>query len=248
MKISVAMACYNSAAYIEDAIKSIVDQTHSDWHLSIVDDGSTDSSLAVMKKCIKRFKIKNKVKITKHSENFGYGRTLRDAIAQSSGELVAIVDSDDALADKDTFKIVIEVHTKHPKASMTYSNYTHCNKELEDKRNCPTIQIEGNYLDSLSFSGSIRISHLKVFKRKLYDMTEGVNPNIRRTVDKDIVLKLEEVGKLIHIDKSLYYFRNHPQQLGYTFPRHEAAEIKRKILIDARKRREAAYEHICRRQ
>ena len=137
MKVSVAMACYNSAAYVEDAIKSIAEQTHSDWQLSIVDDGSTDRSLVVVKKCIKKLKIKNKVKIAKHRENFGYGRTLRDAIAQSSGELVAIVDSDDALADEDTFKIVIAAHTKYPEASMTNSNYTHCDEKLGDKKNCP---------------------------------------------------------------------------------------------------------------
>jgi hypothetical protein len=69
-------------------------------------------------------------------------------------------------------------------------------------------------------------------------MTEGVDPTIRRVIDKDLVLKLEEVGKLIHIDKDLYYFRNHPQQLGYIFSKAEGKKIKKKIFIDAKERRQ----------
>lgn len=238
MKISVVTACYNSALYIEDTIKSIVEQTYSNWELVIVDDCSTDDSLKAIKKCVKKFNIEDKAKVVEHDKNHGYGRTLRDAIENSSGELVAIVDSDDALARKDVFEIIIKYHIKYPKASMTYSNYIFCDEKLKVKRVCSTVQIKDSYLKSLLSNVRVRISHLKVFKRKFYDMTEGVDPTIRRVIDKDLVLKLEEVGKLIHIDKDLYYFRNHPQQLGYIFSKAEGKKIKKKIFIDAKERRQ----------
>ena len=59
----------------------------------------------------------------------------------------------------------------------------------------------------------IRISHFKVFKRSFYDKTPGVNRNLRQTVDKDLVLKLEEVGKLIHVDQELYLYRQRRDNL-----------------------------------
>ncbi|KKK96525.1 hypothetical protein LCGC14_2661870, partial [marine sediment metagenome] len=56
------------------------------------------------------------------------------------------------------------------------------------------------YLD-----GKVRVSHFKMLKRKCYEMTEGINPKLRQTVDKDLNLRLEEVGRLVYIDADLIY-------------------------------------------
>lgn len=232
--ISVAVACYNSELYIRDTIKSVVRQTYPNWELIIVDDCSTDNSLKAINGCIHKFGIENKTKVFTHDQNYGYGRTLRDAVANSTGELVVVLDSDDALSNDDTFEIEISVHKKYPHASMTYSDYILCDKQLTPQRPIRTQQMPpGRHF----LQGGIRISHLKVFKKALYDKTEGIDPNIRRTVDKDLFLKLEEVGRLIHIDKELYYFRSHPAQLGSTFPKREWKANRDGIYERARQRR-----------
>lgn len=235
--ISIAMACYNAEFHIRDAIKSIVTQDYPTWELVIVDDKSKDNSLKIIDQCIREFNIADKTKVFKHDVNCGYGCTLKDACEKSTGELVAIVDSDDALANNKALRVVVNTHKKHPEASMTYSNYIFCDQRLNPIRPIRTRQLgsKENY-----FRNRIRISHLKAFKRALYDKTDGVNPNIRRTIDKDIVLKLEEVGKFVHINMELYRFRHHPAQLGSTFPKREGRRIRQGIYKVAEERRRRA--------
>lgn len=238
--VSVVMSCYNSEKYIDVAIKSLVTQKYTNWELIIVDDFSTDNSIKIIEKCIKKFKISDKVKIIKHSTNYGCGTSLSDAILNSKGPLVAILDSDDALDSELALQMMVKIHLKHPNASLTYSNYWECSERLKKLKIFKTRQIVGKetYLGS-----KIRISHFKVFKREFYNKTVGVNRTLRQTVDKDLVLKLEEVGKLIHVNETLYLYRQRKSNLTKSTNRKpknykEFVKIMRyKVYNDARKRR-----------
>lgn len=238
--VSVVMSCYNSQNYIADAIKTVIIQTYSNWELIIVNDFSTDKSLKIIRKIVEKFKIENKVKIINHDKNCGCGTSLSDAIKNSSGELIAILDSDDALATNNAIEIMVKAHLNYPEASLVYSNYWECNEHLRKMKAFRTRQIK----DGETYLGTkIRISHFKVLKRSFYDKTPGVNRNLRQTVDKDLVLKLEEVGKLIHIDKELYLYRQRKDNLTKSIGRKnknykEFVKIMRyKVYNEARTRR-----------
>ena len=234
MKITVAMTCYNSKKFISAAIRSVVSQSYTNWEIVIVDDHSKDNTLAVISDCVRRHKIKGKVKILKHDKNYGYGRSLRDSIAGGDGDLVAIVDSDDALAGNNVFKIMVRAHQKDPEVSLCYSTYYGSVNDLR-KRKVRVIKPipEGEtYLSCLmKRNKKARVSHLKVFKRQLYNKTEGVNPILVRSVDRDLVLKLEEVGRLKFIPKPLYIRRKHPKGLTSIFYKQPAA-YRRKVRKD----------------
>ena len=47
VKVSVVMCTYNGEKYLREQIESILNQTFKDWEMLIIDDGSTDDSLAV---------------------------------------------------------------------------------------------------------------------------------------------------------------------------------------------------------
>lgn len=238
--ISIVTACYNQGHFIKNAIKSIVKQTHTNWELIIVDDNSTDSSLGEIKKIVKKYNIENKTKIFKNDENKGYGVSLDRGIRESSGELIAVVDADDALAEKDALKIERDVHIKRPDAALVYSNYIECDAQLKPKRTYKTRALKENeqYLGT-----KIRISHFKMFKKKCYEMTAGINPKLRQCVDKDLNLRLEEVGKLVYVDADLMYYRIHSDNLSLTTHRKGAKykkfvdDMRKQIYIDAGKRR-----------
>lgn len=243
--LSVAMTVYNQAQYVLVAIRSVAAQTHQDWELVVVDDCSTDNSLKVIEEYKTKSDFPGRIKIITHKENMGYGYSLKEAIESSSGALVMTLDSDDVLAKKGVFTICESVHKENPDVSMTYSNYMGCYEDLKPKCAVITRQIEEgeSYLKrggAFSKDGALgdemrvnlKISHLKVFKRSYYDKTEGLNPNLRKTVDKDLVFKLEEVGRLKHIDEILMYYRRHSNTLAAVFGR-SSLEF-RKVIEKAR--------------
>jgi glycosyltransferase involved in cell wall biosynthesis len=240
--ISCAMACYNQESYVAEAIESITKQSYPFWELVIVNDCSTDKSLEIINNTIKKFNIANKVRIINNESNKGYGITLNKAIIESKGELVAIIDSDDALFDKDALKISVKKHLSHPEVSMTYSNYNECDRNMRVIDILQTRQL-ANDEAFLRPKLRIRVSHLKVLKKKYFNMTEGINPKLRQTVDKDLVLKLEEVGKLLFIDKVLYNYRKHNKNLTRSTRRKDkdyqkfVMDMRKEIYDSARSRR-----------
>ena len=208
----------------------------------MVDDVSTDKSVDRVLDLVKEYKIENKTKIIINDKNSGYGQSLHKGIVESSGDLVCVVDSDDALASDDALKIERDVHIKYPDAALVYSNYIECNKDLKPKKVYETRALE-NGETYLKPKTGIRISHFKMIKKKHYDMTSGINPKLKQCVDKELNLRLEEVGRLVYVDADLLYYRRHKDNLSLTIHkkskkyRDHVVKMRGKIYKDANKRR-----------
>ncbi len=240
IKIDVVMTCYNSSKYISCAIESVAKQSHKNWEIIICDDFSTDKSLKVIDECIKRLNIKNKIIIIKHNKNYGCGTSLKDCIDKGTGNLIAILDSDDTLENIYCLQKMIIQHIIYPKASMVYSNYNVCDKNLKKYDIGPNRSLNKN---ETYFDGKIHISHFKVIKRKYYNKTDGINDKLLLHIDKDLILKLEEVGQLIFINELLYNFRKREDSITYSFHKkqeeykNQIYEMNLKMIEDTKKRR-----------
>lgn len=88
-KVSVITACYNTERYLKECIAGILSQTYTDFEWIIVDDGSLDSSVDI----IKSFDDP-RIRLIQQ-QNRGPGSARNKAISNSMGEYLAIVDSDD---------------------------------------------------------------------------------------------------------------------------------------------------------
>ena len=91
-KISVLMSVYNSENTLEDSIKSILNQTFTDFEFLISDDGSTDGSVEILKSYEK---IDSRINIYFNKENIGLTKSLNKLLKHSSSEYIARQDSDD---------------------------------------------------------------------------------------------------------------------------------------------------------
>src|SRR5665647_800828 len=100
--ISVAIPCYNHERYIQDCIKSVIDQDYENIELIIIDDGSSDNSVEKIKEMIPaceerfvRFGFRNR-------ENKGLSATLNEAIEWCRGTYYSSIASDDVMLPKKT--------------------------------------------------------------------------------------------------------------------------------------------------
>src|SRR5690606_16290431 len=89
MILSVLLPVYNAEKYVTDSIKSVLDQTFKDFELIIINDGSVDRSLEL----IKEFRDDRIVIIDQ--ENRGLAKTLNRGLALSKGKYIARMDADD---------------------------------------------------------------------------------------------------------------------------------------------------------
>lgn len=103
-KVSVIVPVYNAERFIEVGINSVLNQTYKNIELLLIDDGSKDSSLSILKKYEK--KHKDIIKVF-HKKNSGVGDTRNYGIEKSSGDYITFMDADDYL-DENYIETMIE--------------------------------------------------------------------------------------------------------------------------------------------
>ncbi|WP_236658852.1 glycosyltransferase family 2 protein [Carnobacterium maltaromaticum] len=111
------MPSYNSSEVIEEAIKSVLDQTYQIWELLIIDDGSNDETI----KIISPYLEDPRIKLYQMGKNSGVAMARNKGIQKGIGRYVAFLDSDDVW-HPDKLEIQLEYLIKH-KGFLVYSNY-----------------------------------------------------------------------------------------------------------------------------
>ena len=111
-KVTVLMPVYNAEKYVGEAIESILNQTFRNFEFLIINDGSTDNSLGI----IKSYKDL-RIRLVNNEKNLGLSHTLNKGIELSEGEYIARMDADDISLPKRLEK-QIEFMDAHPEVGI----------------------------------------------------------------------------------------------------------------------------------
>jgi glycosyltransferase involved in cell wall biosynthesis len=114
-RISVVIPTYNSAAYLPAAIDSAFNQTLPPFEIVVIDDGSIDNTVEVLKPYEVRIRYI-------FQENKGPAAARNRGIAEANGDLIAFLDSDDVwLPEK--LELQVPVLTENPKIGLVHSDF-----------------------------------------------------------------------------------------------------------------------------
>ncbi len=103
-KISVIIPCYNSEAFLQKAVDSVINQSLSELQIILVDDGSTDKTSTLLQ----QYKMSdNRVEVVTHHENLGLGAARNSGMAKATGEYIFFLDSDDYI-HPNSFEVLYE--------------------------------------------------------------------------------------------------------------------------------------------
>ena len=201
-KISVLMPVYNGDKYLKKSINSILRQTFDDFELIIINDGSTDLSLSI----IKSYQDK-RIKIINNSKNIGIAYSLNKGLNKANGDYIARQDQDDI---------------SHPERFMCQVNYLKKNDTDLVDANFVFIDEDDNYIqdyEERTFSPYETLSHLFFYelvhesimcKRSLFDVN-NIQYKKRPTEDYDLFIRLAKAGMTAgRISKHLLKVRKHP--------------------------------------
>lgn len=90
--VSVAMCTYNGAAYLTDQLETIVKQTYKNLEIVIVDDGSIDNTIQIIRQMQAG---DSRIRYFKNEKNLGYNKNFEKAFSLCQGNFIAIADQDD---------------------------------------------------------------------------------------------------------------------------------------------------------
>ena len=215
--VSVIVPVYNVAAFLPEALESVVHQTYKNLEILLINDGSTDGSGEICDAYADR-----DVRITViHQENRGLSAARNIGLDRMSGEFVAFFDSDDALDEEFIEKqlsVILETG-----ADLTVCKYTiHETAELL-KRGCEEkvppsasgIYDHDKALYALA-DGAIDVSAWnKLYRKELWRNIRYPDGYVYE--DMDTTFRIFDLCNTIYVlDEPLYMHRNHPGSITKT--------------------------------
>ncbi|NOT58260.1 MAG: glycosyltransferase [Deltaproteobacteria bacterium] len=120
-RFSILLPVFNGERYVRESIDSVLAQTHTDFELLIWDDGSTDTSRAILATY-----RDSRIRQFTNAHNIGLFRTLNAAIGKARGELVRLWAQDDRMKP-DCLAVEHEFWEQHPQIDMSY-----CQRDIID--------------------------------------------------------------------------------------------------------------------
>lgn len=157
------MPVYNTEKYLNESIRSILNQTYKNFELLIIDDGSTDNSLDI----IKSFKD-NRIKLYENKVNKGLPYTRNLALTLANGEYIAFMDSDD-ISELNRLKVQVKFLDENPEYNVI-SSKAYMGKKDTNKKQSNNIRIFNLKLMVqnviINSTAMVRVSFIKKYNIK----------------------------------------------------------------------------------
>ena len=206
--VSVIMSAFNALPFLRPAVQSVLDQTFEDLEFLIVNDGSTDGTGAVLDEFAA---ADRRVRII-HRENGGYASALNQTIEQARGGLLARMDADD-ICRPTRLERQVEFFRE---MSNCVALGTWALKIDPDgapigvaRRPIGHEEIVANLLRERQTTGTITHPSA-MLRRAAMEQVGGYRPRFEPAEDRDLWLRLAEVGRLANLPEVLLDYRVHP--------------------------------------
>lgn len=207
--VTVVIPTYNRGKHIKHAIRSVLNQTITDWKLLIIDDASTDKT----EKVVRAYRSDKRIRYIKLKTNQGVSNALKEALKLVDTKYLAQLDSDDWY-EPDTLEICLQnMEKSSEKVGMVYGNALvwkdKGNGKIKKTEKLKHRQITGKY---------DLITYQPMFYPRFYRMeallkaggwTTDVPYKGRYAEDRQILLKLIERYEIKWINKTLYNLLKH---------------------------------------
>ncbi|MGA3282063.1 MAG: glycosyltransferase [Smithella sp.] len=198
-KISVIIPVYNGEIFLEDTIKSVLNQNYDNWECIVVDDGSIDGSAAIAKK------HEQIIYLHREHKNVAAARNL--GIQKASGEYLAFLDADDIW---DTNKLETQINYMEENPDIDYSITKHSLFLTEGLKDIPQW-VRTNHLQEETLA---YIPSSLIVRKSAFEIVGYFDESYQISDDSDWFLRARDAGiKLGIIDKNLLHKRVHSQCL-----------------------------------
>lgn len=219
--VSVIIPCYNAAKYVEQAVRSIMEQSYKNLEILVANDCSTDETLEILKKLACE---DSRIKVINNEVNLQIVKTLNKLIDLSNGKYIARMDADD-ISLPDRILHQVSFLEKNPQYDVCGVSAFHINENGQKIRKSllpkkyEDIKTASLYMSPL-YHPTVMIRS-NVYKSNLY------NETFLYAEDYELWVRLLKKGHLIcNLEDRLFLYRSYKEQTSSAFRRTQIERSK----------------------
>jgi len=232
-KISVVMSVYNGEKHLRGSIESILNQTFTDFEFIIVNDGSTDASLEIIKSYDDA-----RIRTINNEKNIGLTKSLNKATKKARGEYIARQDADD-ISLPNRLELQLEFLEKHPDVALLGTGIY----VIDEKGDKIEKRIMHPNPKKSLLKGNRFIHGSVMLRRSVIDELGAYNETLKYSQDYELWLRMSKKYDVRNVTAPLYKLRMHKgsilsknieEQQMYAVLAQKLAinEIKEETLLD----------------
>ncbi len=194
--VSIVMPAFNRADLVGEAIRSALQQTYASFELIIVDDGSTDATVDVVKSF-----DDPRIRLIELPENAGAAVARNVALTAARGSLIAYLDTDNRISE-DFLRTIVGAFALMPDADALY-----CAQAIyQGNDNVPSSVRFGPLNRSLLHNRNYIDLGAFAHRRAVLDKAGMFDPALRRVQDWDFIMRVVEQCRVISVPAILSYY------------------------------------------
>jgi len=232
-KVSVVLPTYNRAHTLERAVRSVLNQTHKDFELIVVDDGSTDNTRDIVVSF-----ADGRIRYIKHESNKGVAEARNTGIGASRASLIAFQDSDDEWLPH---KLALQVEAMHKAGEHVGVVYSAFWREREGNTAIiipgSEIQQTDGDLSSILLKHNFVTLQATLIKKECFDTLGLFDSKLRIFDDWDGILRIAQKYAFVFIAEPLVVAHATPGNLtsrkttrlndrAYFFEKHQSLYVQ----------------------
>lgn len=212
---SIITPSFNQGKFIEETLESVFNQTYTNYEHIIIDGGSTDETIEILKK----YKAKYPSKIKWISEkDKGQSDAINKGLKMAAGDILCYLNSDDIFIPN-TLQLVADFFTKNKEADWLTGNYIiideNGNEIQSFIKNYKTILASMPFKERLLEIVNFINQPSTFWRKQVYKKIGGFSLDYRYNMDYDYWIRMIKAGyKINYINKPLSKFRIHRKSKG----------------------------------
>jgi glycosyltransferase involved in cell wall biosynthesis len=208
--VSVVMSVFNGERFLAEAVESILRQDYQEFEFIIIDDGSTDGSIAMLDS----YQIVDaRIKVY-HEKHTGLVGSLNRGCGLARGKYIARMDADD-IAHRDRLEKQVAFMEAHQDVAVLGASVEWVNAEGKSLYISTNPTMDSDIKEDLLLHRRCAFWHPTILmRREVFNATGGYRPNVIGAEDYDLWLRAGEKFQLANLEEVVLQYRIHSNQVS----------------------------------
>lgn len=199
--VTVGIPFYNSEKYLDDAIKSVLNQSYNNIELLLVDDGSSDQSIEIAKK---NESNDSRVRLICDGKNLGLPSRLNQLSKLAKGKFYSRMDADDIM-HPERLSIQIAYLQENTNVDLLGSGLI----AIDNDNNITGLR-KGSFMDNFNLTHVLKTTwavHPTITGKTAWFCNNPYDANLKRAQDYDLWIRTVEKSNFVRLEQPLLFYR-----------------------------------------